>query len=76
VTEKLLTYALGRGLEDSDTDMVDQIVAALDQQGGRPSALLNGVVQSAAFQRCRVPKAAQTASLSTPQATGPQLVAK
>jgi hypothetical protein len=54
VTEKVLIYALGRGLEYYDVATVDRIVEALEQSGGRPSALLRGVIESAPFQRTRV----------------------
>ena len=53
LTEKLMTYALGRGLEYYDVESVDRIVAALDQADGRFSALLNGVINSAPFQKTR-----------------------
>jgi len=53
VTEKLMTYALGRGLEYYDVQTVDQILARLEKSGGRPSALLLGVVESAPFQKVR-----------------------
>jgi hypothetical protein len=53
-----MTYALGRGLEYYDMPTVDQIVAQLDKDGGRFSTLLNGIIQSAAFQRQRLPEAA------------------
>jgi len=53
ITEKVLTYALGRGLEYYDVETVDQIVARLEQANGRPSALLMGVVESAPFQKTR-----------------------
>jgi hypothetical protein len=55
-TEKLLTYALGRGIEYHDTETVDALVAALEANEGRPSALLKGIVASAAFQKCRPAK--------------------
>jgi hypothetical protein len=51
VTEKLLTYALGRGLEYYDVATVDTIVDRLEASGGRPSALITGIVQSAPFQK-------------------------
>ncbi|MGC3956738.1 MAG: DUF1592 domain-containing protein [Verrucomicrobiota bacterium] len=54
VTEKLLIYALGRGLEYSDVETCDQIEARLIAANGRPSALIAGVVESAAFQRMRL----------------------
>ena len=51
VTEKLLIYALGRGLEVYDETTVDKIVDQLDRENGKFSVLLEGVVLSAAFQR-------------------------
>jgi hypothetical protein len=53
LTEKLLTYALGRGLGFNDVETVDQIVERLDREGGRFSALLMGVIESAPFQKRR-----------------------
>jgi hypothetical protein len=60
LTEKLLTYALGRGLEYYDVETVDQIVARLESENGRFSALLMGVVESAPFQMRRNLKAPAT----------------
>ena len=59
LTERLLTYAMGRGLEYYDEHTVDQIVAELDRNGGRFSALLAGIVHSAPFQRQRTPAQTQ-----------------
>jgi hypothetical protein len=53
VAEKMLTYALGRGLEYYDVETVDQIVARLEATGGRPSVLIRGVIDSAPFQKMR-----------------------
>jgi hypothetical protein len=53
LTEKLLTYALGRGLEYYDVETVDQIVQKLQDNDGRFSALLTGVIESAPFQKRR-----------------------
>ena len=61
LTEKLLTYALGRGLEFYDVATVDQIVAQLEKDDGRFSTLLMGVIESAPFQKRRN-VAAETAS--------------
>jgi len=58
LTEKLLTYALGRGLTYDDVDAVDQIVERLEQTGGRFSALLTGIVESPQFQKRRNPSVA------------------
>ena len=57
LTEKLLTYALGRGLEYYDVFTVDQIVDRLDREHGRFSALLLGIVESTPFQKRRNPNA-------------------
>jgi hypothetical protein len=54
LTEKMLTYALGRGLEHYDVHTVDEIVAALDREGGRMTVLIAGIVESAPFQKQRV----------------------
>lgn len=54
ITEKLLTFALGRGVEPCDVPAVDAIVQRLVQENGRFSALLTGIVESVPFQRRRV----------------------
>jgi hypothetical protein len=53
LTEKLLIYALGRGLEYYDVQTVDEIVDRLEKADGRFSALLGGIVESAPFQKRR-----------------------
>ena len=53
LTEKMLTYAVGRGLEYYDTETVDKIVADLEQNNGRFSVLLNDIIMSAPFQQQR-----------------------
>jgi len=53
LTEKLLTYALGRGLEYYDVATVDRIVERLQRTNRRPSELLTGIVESAPFQKTR-----------------------
>ncbi|MHB8519721.1 MAG: DUF1592 domain-containing protein [Limisphaerales bacterium] len=62
LTEKLLTYALGRGLEYYDVETVDRIVQRLDQEQGRFSALLLGVIESTPFQKRRNPSALAAAA--------------
>jgi len=64
LTEKMLTYALGRGLDYYDVETVDQIVARIEACNGRPSALLSGVVESAPFQRCRRARSGQSVALN------------
>lgn len=53
ITEKLMTYVLGRGVEYYDTPTVDEIVTELDRDNGRFSTLLLGVLESAPFQQRR-----------------------
>jgi hypothetical protein len=48
-----MTYALGRGVEYHDVEAVDRIVERLEKEDGKFSALLNGIVESAPFQRTR-----------------------
>jgi len=50
LTRKLLTFALGRGLEPADECAVDELVADLDAHGGRLSALVAGIARSRPFQ--------------------------
>ena len=67
MTEKLLTYALGRGIDYYDVETVDAIVARLDQADGRFSALLMGVIESAPFGKRRVaPPTTAAASVPSP----------
>lgn len=54
LADKMLTYALGRGLEYYDTETLDQLVAQLEAADGRLSTLITGIVNSAPFQRSRV----------------------
>jgi hypothetical protein len=53
LTEKLLTYALGRGPEAGDITVIDGIVEELEQSQGRFSSLITGVIESAPFQKRR-----------------------
>ena len=50
VTEKMLTYALGRGLEPSDMPVVRRIVKKAAQNDYRLSSVVMGIVESAPFQ--------------------------
>lgn len=53
IAEKLLTYALGRGLEYYDRPAVDQIATALGQNGYRFSTLIVETVKSQPFRMRR-----------------------
>lgn len=67
LTEKLLTYALGRGIEYYDVETVDRIVDAVERDGGRFSTLLWGVIESTPFQKQRnLSPALSTAQLTPP----------
>jgi hypothetical protein len=50
VTERMLTYALGRGLEPSDMPVVRRIVKRAAQNDYRLSSVVMGIVESAPFQ--------------------------
>ena len=62
MTEKLLIYALGRGLESYDRPVVNQIVAGLAADQYRFSSLVLGIVNSVPFQERRA--APRTSSLT------------
>ena len=70
VTEKLMTFALGRGLRYQDMPMVRTIVRQAATQGDTFEAILKGVVASPAFRQRQVsppPANTQQASLAGPQ---------
>ncbi|MCS7023321.1 MAG: DUF1592 domain-containing protein [Bryobacteraceae bacterium] len=54
-TEKLLTYALGRGLEYYDAPAVRQVLAEARQQQYRFSSFVRGIIHSTPFQMRRAP---------------------
>jgi hypothetical protein len=56
VTEKLLVYALGRGLEPEDMPTVRNIVAAAQDDDYRFSALVKGIANSPPFRLRVVPE--------------------
>ena len=51
VTEKLMTYGLGRGVEYYDMPVIRSIVKSTESENYRFSALVLGIVNSPAFQR-------------------------
>lgn len=53
LTEKMLTYALGRGLKSYDRPVVDEIVRNLARDGYRFSRLIYEIVKSKPFQMRR-----------------------
>jgi mono/diheme cytochrome c family protein len=50
VTEKMMTYALGRGVEDPDMPVIRSIVRDVAKDDNRFSAIVLGIVKSAPFQ--------------------------
>ena len=54
-TESLLTYALGRRVESTDMPLVRRIIRDAARRDYRVSAFVQGVIDSAAFQRVRLP---------------------
>ncbi|HKQ40604.1 MAG TPA: DUF1592 domain-containing protein, partial [Verrucomicrobiae bacterium] len=50
LTEKLLTYALGRGVEYYDAPAIDKIVDQMQKDGGKLRNLIYGMVDSMPFQ--------------------------
>ena len=51
ITEKLFTYALGRGPQAADITTFDSIVGQLEKSGGKFSSLIMGIIDSPAFQK-------------------------
>jgi hypothetical protein len=63
VTEKLLTYALGRGIEYYDEPAVRKIMRESASSNNRWSALILGIVNSAPFQMRAAAERTATAGL-------------
>ncbi len=53
LSEKLLTYAIGRGIEYYDSTTINQLVARLEKNNGTLRELIYGIVESAPFQKRR-----------------------
>ena len=58
--EKLLIYALGRGLDHRDETTIESLLTTLQQADGRPQPLIHAVVASDTFQRRRHPNHPET----------------
>ncbi len=50
ITEKLMTFALGRGVEYQDMPVIRSIVRDADKDNDRFVPLLMGIIRSAPFQ--------------------------
>ena len=67
LTDKMLTYATGRGTQYYDVETIDRIVARLEANDGKFSALLMGVIESVPFQKMRT-QATAVATTGAPTA--------
>jgi hypothetical protein len=68
ITERMMIYALGRGLEPSDMPVVRQIVRKAGQNGYRLNTVVNAIIESAPFQmRTRLEPAQPTVARATLQ---------
>jgi hypothetical protein len=56
LAEKLLTYAIGRGLEASDQPALREIRRRVESEDYRFSALVGGIVESVPFRMRRIPE--------------------
>jgi mono/diheme cytochrome c family protein len=74
LSAKMLTYALGRGLEDQDVATIDALVDRIERENGRASALLMGIIESAPFQKRRRPIEDQTVQATVPDAEAGELL--
>lgn len=70
MTEKMLTYALGRGLEPFDQQTVKKIVPALAAQQYRFSAMVLQIVNSLPFQQQRASAPKSEQSKAGPEGAG------
>ena len=68
LTEKLMTYALGRGVEYHDMPTVRAIVRDAAQHDYRFSSIVTGIVKSAPFQMQMVPTAGSRSDTKTADA--------
>jgi hypothetical protein len=70
VTERMLTYALGRGLEPSDMPVVRAIVARAARGGYRFDEIVMGIVESVPFQMRTILETAAPKSTASANTAG------
>jgi hypothetical protein len=70
LVRKMLSYVLGRGVQSSDRGTVEEIAAAVQEDGDRFSSLIINIVRSYPFQHTRgtVSRTLQAAPEGTPPA--------
>ena len=76
VTEKLLIYALGRGVEYFDAPTTRQIARAAAQDDNKFSQLILGIVRSAPFQMRKSASDVAATVAGTADRQGQQLVSR
>src|SRR5471032_1073085 len=67
VVRKVLSYALGRGIQGTDRPAIEQIVAQVKQDGDSFNSVILNVVKSFPFQNARGGATATASSQSRPQ---------
>ena len=69
VTEKLLTYALGRGVEYDDMPVVRSIARQTAKDNYRFESIVMGIVQSPQFKQQMIPESEGAPPVKTAQAS-------
>jgi hypothetical protein len=64
LVRKLLSYALGRGIQASDRQTIEQIAAAVEADGDKFSSLILNIAKSYPFQFARAPVASDATALT------------
>ena len=59
-TEKMLTYATGRGMERADNCVIDALVEDLKKDGYKMQDLIGAIVKSEPFQKRKAKRGAKT----------------
>jgi hypothetical protein len=75
VTEKLMTYGLGRGVEYFDMPVVRAIVREAAEDDYRFSSIVLGIVESTPFQMRRAPDAGASGVADGAAGAPPEVVA-
>ena len=71
ITERMMVYALGRGLEPADMPVVRRIVKKAGQNGYRLSTIVSEIIESAPFQmRTRLEPAVQSDTVARATTAG------
>lgn len=70
LVEKLLSYALGRGLEEFDRCAVDKICGEVAEEGDRFRSVILAIVRSDPFQYSRGSRTASAAEVEEPPRAG------